>query len=68
VRRDGTTYSGTRGEVLAALSDDREYHQRFGTPATAQAADTAITCVVGGSQRVSVGQFTYDVTDEQPIA
>lgn len=66
--RDGHTLSGTRSEVLAALEHDREYHLRFGTPATAQAADTAITCVVGGSTRVSVGVFTYDVKTDESIA
>jgi hypothetical protein len=66
--RDGHTYSGTRDEVLAALSQDAAYHTGFGTWSKAQEAETAITCVVGGSTRVSVGTFTYDVTADEPIA
>lgn len=66
--RDGHTYTGTRAEVLEALQRDAAYHTGFGSWSKAAEAETAVTCVVGGSTRVSVGTFTYDVATDEPVA
>lgn len=63
MKREGHTFRGTRREVVEALEHDIAYHVRFGTPAKAQQADTAVTCIVGGSNRVQVGTFVYEVSE-----
>lgn len=66
MKREGTIYRGTRAEVVHALEESVVYQEQFGTQVKAQRAETAITCIVGGSDRVQVGPFVYEVTDDQP--
>lgn len=65
MKRNGLSYRGTRAEVVAALEDAVVYQEQFGSLAKAQAVEVAITCIVGGSDRVQVGPFAYEVTSDQ---
>jgi hypothetical protein len=63
MRREATYITGTRDEVLEALASDAQYHRSFGRLEFAQEADTATTCVVGGSNLVRVGHLMYEVQE-----
>lgn len=63
MKRDGSRYVGTRAEIVRALEDDVVYQEQFGTLIKAQRAETAVTCIVGGSERVQVGPFVYVVEE-----
>jgi hypothetical protein len=66
LKRDGTTYRGTRAEVVHALEESVVYQEQFGTQAKARGAEVAIACSLGGNDRVQVGPIVYEVPEDQP--